>query len=39
VGYVASLFFHTDAPRRDLTIYGWLDKRREAAGQKAMGSV
>ncbi len=29
VGYVASLFFHTDSPHRDLTIYGWLDKRRK----------
>jgi SSS family solute:Na+ symporter len=28
VGYVASLFFHTDPSRRELTIYGWLANRR-----------
>jgi solute:Na+ symporter, SSS family len=32
VGYVASLFFPAGNPARNLTIHGWLDRRR-AAGE------
>jgi len=31
VGYVASLFFPAGNPARNLTVHGWLDKRRAAA--------
>jgi SSS family solute:Na+ symporter len=29
-GYGASWFFRSGTPHRDLTFYGWLDKRRQA---------
>ncbi len=28
VGYVASFFFHSEKPAKNLTIYGWIEKRR-----------
>jgi len=29
VGYLASFLFKSDEPHRDLTIYAWIDKRRQ----------
>ncbi len=29
VGYIASFFFRSDKPKKELTIYGWLKKKKE----------
>ncbi len=29
VGYIASFFFHSDKPKKELTIYGWLKNKKK----------
>jgi SSS family solute:Na+ symporter len=38
VGYVASLFFRSEKPAKNLTIHGWLEKRNQERQRARQGS-